>query len=276
MLSHPVNGGEASRMPDRPRQTLLTVAKALTVLRSFTTERRWIGVRELSRELGLNGATVQSILTTLAGDGLVEQNAETKKYQLGLGLVEMAGTKLAQLDLVTVAMPFLNRLMHESGETVNLAVIYGSRVLYLAKVESRQPIRAASRIGGHAPLHCSAHGKALLAFAPPPFVDEMLAGDLEHYTSATDTNPASIREELADIRRKEYATDLGGYIEYLNAVAAPVRDHSGKVIASIGFVAPSQRAAPGDLNAKAPMVLRTSEEISSALGWSPGATPLIG
>lgn len=254
----------------RPRGARLmkTVAKALAVLRKFTPERKWLGVRELSRELGMNAATAHQILSTLAANGFVEQDPETKKYQLGLGLVELAGTKLAQLDLVTVAAPLLNKLMRETGETVNLAVLYGGQALYLAKVESSQPVRVAARIGGHAPLHCSAHGKALLAFAPPDVAAEVMAAPLARFTADTVTDPPALAGELAFIRDRGYAIDIGGYIDYLNAIAAPVRDHTGAVVASVGIVAPSQRMNAEALKQSLPLVLGCAHEISVGIGWS--------
>ncbi|MYZ49961.1 IclR family transcriptional regulator [Propylenella binzhouense] len=254
--------------PAKPRQTLGTVTKALAVLRRFTPERRWLGVRELSRELGLNNATVQHILSTLAAEGFVEQDPASRKYQLGLALVEIAGTKLAQLDLVTVAQPSLNRLMRETGETVNLAVLYRGQALYLAKVETSQPIRVASRIGGHAPLHASAHGKALLAFAGRAETEACLAGPLPRFTAATITEPAALAAELAAIRERGYALDRGGYIEHLNAVAVPVADKAGRLVASVGIVAPAQRMDEPRLLAALPSVRKAAEEIAVTLDWS--------
>lgn len=255
-------------MMDPNPKTLHTVSKALAVLRSFTPERKLIGVREIGRELGINSATAQKIFATLGAYGFVEQDPVTKKYRLGLGLVELAGTKLSQLDLMSVAPSFINQLMHESGETVNLAVLYGRQALYLAKVESSPPIRVAARIGGHAPLHCSAHGKALLAFAPPGLVEEVLSSPLERFTCATGTDPEALARELEKIRQDGYALDAGGYIEQLIGVAAPVRDHAGAVVASVGIVAPSQRVEADRLESLVSLVLETAGGISRAIGWT--------
>src|SRR6478752_2688338 len=103
------------------RQPLQTVVKALATLRLFSVEREWLGVREIGRLLELNSATVHNVLRTLAGSGLVEQHPETRKYRLGLGLVKLAGTKLAQLDLVTAASGPMKELMEQTRETITLS-----------------------------------------------------------------------------------------------------------------------------------------------------------
>ena len=121
---------------------------------------------------------------------------------------------------------------------------------------------------GHAPLHCSAHGKALLAFAPPGLVEEVLSSPLERFTCATGTDPEALARELEKIRQDGYALDAGGYIEQLIGVAAPVRDHAGAVVASVGIVAPSQRVEADRLESLVSLVLETAGGISRAIGWT--------
>jgi DNA-binding IclR family transcriptional regulator len=253
------------------RAPLQTVIKALATLRLFTVEREWLGVREIGRMLDLNSATVHNLLRTLAGSGLVEQHPETRKYRLGLGLVKLAGTKLAQLDLVTAASGPMKELMERTRETITLSVLYGSDLLYLAKFESPQPVRVASRIGGGAPIHASANGKALLAFVPDDEVERLLAPPLRRFTSDTVTDARRIRTELRTIRTQDYAVDFGGYIAGVHAVAAPVRDSTGSVVASLGIVAPAGRLAASKVKAFATLAREAAGRISTSLGWSAAA-----
>jgi DNA-binding IclR family transcriptional regulator len=204
----------------------LAVVKALATLALFTTEREWLGVREISRLLDLNTATVHNILRTLAGSHLVEQHPETKKYRLGLGLVKLAGTKLAQLDVVTAASGPMKELMERTRETITLSVLHG---------------REAERL---------------------------LSSPLPRYTPATVTDARKIRNELRQIREQDYAFDFGGYIAGVHAVAAPIRDASDRVVASIGIVAPAGRLPPGKVKTFAALARHTAARISTALGYS--------
>ena len=254
-------------MSETSRQPLQTVLKALALLQAFDLDEEWLGVRELGRILNLNSATVHNLLSTLATAGFVEQDPGSRKYRLGLGLVRMAGIKLAQLDIVGIANPLLKHLAESTGETITLSVLHGDDLLYLAKVESAQPVRVASRIGGSAPLHCSANGKALLAFRPPAEIDRMLARPLKRYTEATVVNPERIKEDLKRIRGSGYATDFGAYIEGVNAIAAPVRDAQGVIVASLGVVAPASRLTRSKASTYASPAIATANHIASGLGW---------
>jgi DNA-binding IclR family transcriptional regulator len=255
-------------MNPKSRQPLRTVVHALELLRAFDVEEEWLGVRELGRMLDLNSASVHNLLSTLAVGGFVEQNADTRKYRLGLGIIKLAGVKLAQLDIVGVASPLMKQLTEVTGETTALSVLYGDELLYLAKVESAKPVRVASRIGGSAPIHCSANGKALLAYRPSAEIDRLLAKPLHRFTAATVIDPAKVKAELKQVRGQGYAVDFGGYIEDVHAVAAPVRDQQDGVIASLGVVAPASRLQRSKVAAYATRATETADMISLRLGWS--------
>ncbi|MBB6469092.1 DNA-binding IclR family transcriptional regulator [Aminobacter lissarensis] len=251
------------------RQPLQTVVKALDVLRLFTLKQEWLGVREIGRMLELNSASVHNLLRTLTASGLVEQNADTKKYRLGLGLVALAGIKLGQLDLVTAASPAMKGLAEKLGETITLSVLYGHDLLYLAKFEGNKPVRVASRIGGSAPLHCSANGKVLLAFSPDKEIEAVLKSPLTRYTASTVTDPKLLKAELAQIRQQGYAVDFGGYLTDVHAVAAPIRDQSAHVIASMGIIIPANRFPQKKQKQYATLASDVADQISLSLGWNP-------
>jgi IclR family transcriptional regulator, KDG regulon repressor len=255
------------------RQPLQTVIKALATLRLFTVEREWLGVREVSRLLDLNTATVHNLLRTLSDTGLVEQHPETKKYRLGLGIVRLAGTKLAQLDVVTAASGPMKHLLDKTRETISLAVLYGDELLYVAKMESPQQVRVASRIGGGAPLHASAHGQSLLAFLDDASVSRLLRQPLASFTSATVTSMSKLRAEFEQVRARDYAIDCGSYISDVHAVAAPVRDASGLVVASLAIVAPASRMPVGKVKNFALLAKEAAGQVSSALGYHRHAEP---
>lgn len=255
-------------MNDKSRQPLRTVVNALALLRAFDINEEWLGVRELGRKLELNSASVHNLLSTLAATGFVEQDTKSRKYRLGLGLVKLAGVKLAQLDIVSLAGPILKDLSISTGETITLSVLYGDDLLYLAKVESAQPVRVSSRVGGSAPIHCSANGKALLAFRPEKEIDRLLSRPLRKFTEATVTDPARIKDDLRQVRAQGFAKDFGAYLEGVNAVAAPVRDAQGAVVASIGVVAPALRMQRTRLNKYSRAAVAAANQIGGRLGWA--------
>jgi DNA-binding IclR family transcriptional regulator len=251
------------------RQPLLTVIKALDLLRLFNGSVEWLGVREISRLLDLNTATVHNLLRTLESNGLVEQNPETKKYRLGLGLVALAGIKLRQLDLVNVATPLVKGLVDTTGETAFISVLYNGAPLTIIRFEGPQILRVSATIGSSTPLHCTAAGRALLAYAPETFISEVLARPLERFTEKTLTDPGAVRHALEQTRVADLAVDLGENIPGVNAIAAPVRDRFGNVIACLGMVAPDNRMTEDLVPRLAKSLKITALQISNAISGSP-------
>ena len=242
---------------------------ALTLLEQFTPEAPAFGITELATRLGLNKATVFNMLKTLEAHSLVEQLSDTKKYTLGHGIIVLAGTKLAQSELSHVARPHLARLSHETNETTHLAILHRNELLYLEKIESSQPVRVAARIGGRAPLHCTANGKVLLAFQPNEVIEEALRAPRARYTENTIVDPAVLRSQLAEIRQAGYCIEWEEFIADIRGIAAPVFDFNGTVIAAIAVVGPSARITEGQIEALVPLTLRTAESISRSLGHKP-------
>jgi IclR family KDG regulon transcriptional repressor len=251
------------------RQPLLTVIKALDLLRLFNGNVEWLGVREISRMLDLNTATVHNLLRTLATNGLVEQNPETKKYRLGLGLVVLAGIKLRQLDLVNVATPLVKNLVDKTGETAFISVLHNGAPLTIIRFEGPQILRVSATIGSSTPLHCTAAGRALLAYAPESFIEEVLARPLERFTEKTLVDPAAVRQALEQTRAAGLAVDLGENIPGVHAIAAPVRDRLGNVIACLGMVAPDNRLTEDAVAEQAKVLIATALQISHAIAGSP-------
>lgn len=245
-----------------------TADKALSILQLYNVDRQWLGVTDISTALFLNKTTVHHLLGSLIASGLIEQSEETRRYRLGLGVVKLAGIKLAQLDLVKVATPTIKALMQETGETVVLSVLYEWQTLYLAKVDSPHPVRVASYVGGRGPLHCSADGKVLLAFQSEAVRDEYLSRPLHPYTENTIVNPGRMKRELQQVRKRGYAIDSQEYISHLTAIAAAVRAGSGDVVATIGIVVPTTRMSEAQQQRVLSSVVRSANELSAHMGFS--------
>lgn len=246
---------------------LSSVSNAIKILRSFKMEQPQKGVRELAAELGLGKSSVQRILATLAKEGLVRKNSETNKYELGLSVLELSSIVLGHIDLHTEALPIITKIANTFKETSHLAVLDNLEIIYLCKVESENSIKLVSHPGLHYHTHCTSSGKLLLAFSEPFLVDSILRNGLKKYTSNTITDPDAFRRELKQIYQKGYSVSNGELRNDISSLSAPVRDYTGKVIAAINLVGPSNRLSNRRVELMAPELIRSGELISERMGY---------
>jgi DNA-binding IclR family transcriptional regulator len=252
---------------------LQSVDHALAVLESFDAATPELGVTTLSSRLKLAKSTVYRLLSTLAARGYVYQNPATGKYRLGLKAFEVGSLAVSQLTVREVAIPLLEKLRDITKETVHLGVRDGEAVIYIDKIETPHAMRMYSRTGRRAPLHCTALGKVLLAFAPAAEAARLLRRGLRRYTPNTVTDPDVLGKELGKIREDGYALDQEEFEEGLKCVAAPLWDYSGTVVASAGIAGPHIRMTAERLPDLIPLVRDTAGEISARLGYRPGSAP---
>ncbi|MBI4593644.1 MAG: IclR family transcriptional regulator [Candidatus Rokubacteria bacterium] len=254
----------------RERAVLRSVSNALALLEAFSLERPELGVTELSRTLGLGKSTVHRLLAALGARGYVRQNPQTARYCLGLKAFEVGALAAGQRSVRETVAPFLQRLRAASRETVHLGVLDEGEVIYIDKIESHQALQMYSQIGRRAPLHCTALGKALLAWEPD--AERFLRRRLRAYTPSTITDSGTLREDLERVRAAGYALDDEEFEAGLKCVAAPLRDHTGRVVASLGVASPAVRLPAARMAALAGLVGETAAAASRALGF-PGRRP---
>ena len=211
--------------------------------------------------------TVHRMLSTLVNTGFVAQDSATGIYRVTLKLWRIGTVALRDLDLVKIARPSLEQLVADTGETVHLALLDPSGgVVYVSKVESPQSIRVQTHIGQIGPSWCTATGRSLLAFNPVA-ADMVLAAPLKARTSKTVTDPKRIRAFLRDIAAKGYSvTKSENHLE-MGGIAAPIRDHSGNVIASCGIAIPVFRMDRELVERCVPHVLKAAAGVSADLGY---------
>ncbi|MBP6819521.1 IclR family transcriptional regulator [Ferrovibrio sp. MS7] len=245
-----------------------TVVKALTLLEELSISEQPRGVTELAVSLNLTKANVHRLLRTLMDQGYVVQEGERGGYVLSMKLWELGSRSLRRLSLTEVARPVVRQLCIDANESVQLAVPEGLMMVYVDKADSPHPLRAITQIGSRVPMHCVSCGKAMLAFSEP--LSAQLQYPLQRHSSATIITKAAMARELADIRDKGFAVNRGEWREGIWGIAAPIRDASGAVMASIDVWGPRERfdgAATAVLGAH---VKRAAEEISNKLGYSAG------
>jgi IclR family KDG regulon transcriptional repressor len=234
-------------------RVLRSVNNALAVLESFSVERPEIGVTELSQTLGLGKSTVHRLLTSLASRGYVRKNPETERYCLGFKAFEVGSLAAGRGAIRDVAAPYLG-------------VLDEWEVVYIDKIESDHPLQMYSRVGRRAPLHCTALGKSLAAWETDDWLDRFLRRRLRAYTPSTLTEPGELRRELAKIRTVRYALDGEEFALGLKCVAAPLFDHSRRVVASLGIAGPAVRLSNDRLPRLASLVRESAAAASRALG----------
>jgi DNA-binding IclR family transcriptional regulator len=252
----------------RTRLTL-TVKHALSILWAFNHETPTWGVNELGRHLGLNKSMVSRLLATLEERRLVEQDPETEKFRLGVGVLELAGVLLSQLDLRRAAAGPMRELAAATRETVNLAILDGDRVVLIDQVPSPDPVRYVGWIGEREPLYCASPGKVFLAFGDPNLLQVVVAAGLDAHTATTITDPEALRHDLAETRRRGFAINLAEYVESANGIAAPIWRYPRVLSGTVSVAGPAYRLSPDRIAQLGRLVRATAAEISRALGALP-------
>lgn len=252
-------------MRNGDRAGLQSVTRALRSL-ELIAEAGELGVTELGRRLGVHKATASRLAATLADRGLVERDPATERYRLGFGLIRLAGVAMAGLDLVSSARPTLQDLAERTHETVTIAVLSGGDVVSIDQVAGTRSIVSVSWVGKRNPLHTTSTGKVLLAFMGDAERDEALGHPLERSTRRSIVDRAQLRTQLAEVRRRGYAQTLEELEEGLNAVAAPIRQADGRVVAALSVSGPAFRMRPVDLPRVGRLTVEAADAISRRLG----------
>jgi DNA-binding IclR family transcriptional regulator len=256
--------GSGAREDAGPVQS---VDRAVAILEILARDGE-AGVTQVARELGVHKSTASRLLAALDRRELVSQDTARGRFRLGVGLVRLAGAASRQLDLVQESRRVCRALATEVGETVNIAILSSRDALYLDQVAGPAALSPHNWAGQRIPLHATSDGKVLLAYLPAAEIAEHLTAPLRRFTEHTITAPAEFGRGLAEVRRRGYATTVAELEEGLTAVAAPVRNAEGTVIASVSASGPSFRIPAERIGAVADSVRRAGAEISHRLGWS--------
>lgn len=255
-----------SPQPETERSPVRAVERALQLIEVFARSRGPLSVSELSAELGLAPSTVHRLVQTLMGLGYVVQYLQSKRYGVGRGIAEITRAMLLKYEFSQDAGPHLEALAQTSGETANLAVLYGSSAIYLNQVESPAMVRVSNPIGTLIPLHATAVGKVFLADFQPAMLEDVIAhAGLTQLTSHTLTTRQSLEDELQAVRIQGYAVDNEEFAEGVRCIAAGLRGSSGAVVAAISLSGPSSRVSQGRTAQLAQIVQQTVEGFAAQI-----------
>lgn len=246
---------------------LSSVATAIRLLKAFSEDEVEIGISTLSKRLGIAKSTVHRLAVTLVSEGLLEQDQETGRYRLGLALFRLGALVRRRMSISGEARPYLFQLRAKTDETVHLAILDGTEIMYVYDLESSQAIRMRSDLGGRKPAYCTAEGQAILAFEPSDVVERVIAKGLPPRTPQTITTPEGLRRALDAVRQRGCAIEDEESEIGMRCIAAPIRDDAGEVIAAVGLAGPVTRLSKKTVAAFVPHVIETAEAISTRLGY---------
>lgn len=247
-----------------------TLLKGLAVLEAVAeNEGRPRTIDELAAHVGLTRSNVHRTLQTLAHAGYVTKDEVSGNYRSTLRLFELGAKQVAQFDVRKYAPPFMRLLAEQTGETVHLSILDGIDVIYIDKIDSPQPVRSYTVVGGRAPAYAVATGKAMLAFQSEEYLARHKQA-LKKHTPATIAALKVLKEELAKSVRVGYAVNRGEWRESVGGVAAAVFNGMDQVVAALGISGPLERLTPAKMDEMAPLVMKYAAELSQAMGYRRG------
>lgn len=254
-------------MKDPNDYNVRAVERALLILNCFDDEHPERGISEISQEVDLHKSTTHRIVTTLVNYGFLERNGDGQLYRLGLQTAALGVRVLRRMDVRTEALPFMGELVNRWDETCDLSLFEQGQVFYLEVLQGQHALTIAANVGRRLPAHCTASGKLFLAHLSEKELASFFQNPLDQYTENTILDPETLKEELVLIRQQGYSVDNQEMEVGISAVAAPIHDLSGEVVAAMSIPGPTNRMAPERLEEIAQSLLEAADQISRRLGW---------
>lgn len=242
--------------------------RALAILDLLADQQENASLSDLAEKLQLNKSTAHRLVMILERDRLVERDANSGRYRLGMRLFELGSIAISRFDIREKARRHLEQLLYEVDESVHLCTLDGGEVLYLDRVEPTRSVRMQCHVGRRNPAHCTSVGKAMLAHLPDREVDEILRQHgMPRRTPRTLSTPAELKSDLAVIRARGYAIDDEEIEEGVRCVGVAVLGHNGRPLAAISVSAPSFRLSMEKVPIVAASVSRGAKSLSMESGF---------
>ncbi len=250
------------------RYLINSIIRACNILRCLSKDKAHFKISELARQLQLDRSTTYRILLSLEKCGFVEKDKKTGEYSLGITAFEIGNTYLGQTDFIQISKPLMADLALKVQETVHLAVLSDTEIVYVDKVDSPRTLGVMSKIGQRAPVYCTALGKVLLAHQPKDELSRIIGEiKLKPFTKNTITSKKRLVEELKVIREKGYALDQREYEEDVECIGAPIRNHLGDAIAALSISGPQRKINTPLEKQFISQVIEAASLVSSKMGY---------
>jgi IclR family transcriptional regulator, pca regulon regulatory protein len=244
-----------------------SLIRGIEVLRLFGRDRSALSLAELVELTGLNRTTTYRFVSTLRHLGLVEVDAQTRRYRLGSKVLELGFHYLHGIPLVELAQPVLRALRNEVGESAHLAILDGSEVVYIARAAGERIISASVSVGSRLSAQQTSMGRALLAWLPADALERVLRDTDQRPTNTSNASPAALSAALQQVREDGFAVSFQDYEPGVCSVAAAVRTSAGPATAAVNVAGPVDRFTPEAIrNMYAPAVTRAADQLSALLG----------
>src|SRR2546421_5202539 len=206
------------------RERLSSVATAIRLVKAFSEDEVEIGISALARRLGLAKSTVHRLAVTLVSEGLLEQDRENGKYQLGIALFRLGALVRRRMNVSNEARPYLFDLREKINESVHLAILDETEIMYVYNLEGTHAIRMRSDVGVRKPAYCTAEGQAILAFQPDDVVERVIQHGLLARTPQTVTDAQALKRVLDGVRQRGCAIEDEESELGMRCIAAPLRN----------------------------------------------------
>lgn len=245
-----------------------SVERAFRLLELLGKADNFIAISDLAGQSGLSLGTTHRLLETLIALQYVERDPTSRKYTLGLRVLQLRGAVIGHMNLSIQAMPVMKALMQRVNETVHLAVLNDGEIVYIDRIEGLHTQGMYTRIGKRAPAHCTALGKIMLAYLPENEWRQIVTDHgLPAFTSHTITSADALAVELHKAREHGFVFDNEEVEIGIRCIAAPLRDYSGAVVAALSISGPIGRMRPNRDAELSEAACWASQLISTKLGY---------
>lgn len=269
MLSHKTQGPDFAA-DGEPHASLQSVERAITVLK-ILARTGGAGVSEVAEEMGVHRSTISRLLRVLEARGMAQQNTGRGKYQLGLGILQLANSIPVRLNLVREARPVLEALAAQTGETVNLAVLSSNYVVNVDEAMGPSTLATQDWIGRLTPIHATSSGKVFLAAMDAAERSRVLGETgMPPTTPRTITSRQDLEAQLVEVAEAGFATVYGELELGLNGIATPVFGHHGTVLGAISVSGPEFRFDPRKSRILVQELKHSAREVSRRMGHAEG------
>src|SRR5271154_5980168 len=269
----------AVKRPKKPPYKVQVLDRAINILEFIGKQSTGeAGLPELSAAMKLHKTTTHRIAHVLESRGLLRRGLDSNRYRLGLRLYDLGCQALDHLNIRDEARPLMTRVALEVGETVHLALLDRSEVLYIERAESQRSLAMGSKLGARNPVYCTALGKAILANISEAEVEQILSTcRMEARTRNTITNVLALKRELEKIRERGYAIDNEEIEDGVRCIAAPILNARSRAVAAVSVSGPSSRITPARLQLIGKTMVKVARELSTRLGnKAPPSGPIKG
>jgi DNA-binding IclR family transcriptional regulator len=252
----------------KDRYLINSIIRASNILRCLSGEKTHFKISEIAHQLQLDRSTTYRILLSLEKCGFVEKDKKTGEYSLGVATFETGNTYLRRMDFIQISKPIMADLALEVQETVHLAVLSDTEIVYVDKVDSPRTLGVMSKIGQRAPVYCTALGKVLLAHQPNDELSRIVQQiKLKLFTRNTISSKRKLVEELRKIRKQGYSLDQKEYEQDVECIGAPIRNHLGNTIAAISISGPQRKINTPQEKQFIGHVVKAAASVSSKMGY---------